>query len=147
MDQHALAGVRIAEAEQVGPYGEERFRYRSSLNPIHAFRNGQGLTGRHAAKLRVATAIGQSTDFVAQLVFAHAFAQRHDFTGYFQPWNRTEARFHRVLAGALQGVRPVDPGGMHADQDLAGACDGHLGVAWLQHFRPAGVVISIRVIS
>ena len=138
VDQHALAGVRIAEAEQVGPHSEEGFRYGGGLNPVHALGDRQSLASGHRAKLRITAAIGQGAHLVAQAERGHAVAQRHHFTGHFQTRNRAHAGLHRVFARTLQGVGAIHPGGVHADQDLAGTGHGHLRLARLEHLWATG---------
>ncbi|MNG07426.1 hypothetical protein D3C84_907250 [compost metagenome] len=139
MNQRALAFAGAAHFEQVGPYGEEGFRDRCSLYLVHARRDRQGLARRDRAILRVAAAIGQRTDFVADDEFADTGADGDHLTRHFQPRNRVHAGFHRVFAGTLQHVRAIDPGGVHADQHFAGTCRGHGDLTRLQDFGSTGL--------
>lgn len=113
------------------------FWHGSGLNPVHAFRNRQGLAGGYGAELCIAATIGQGTDLVAQAVFIDAVAQRNHFAGHFQARYRAHAGFHWVLAGALQGIGTINPGGMHADQNFAGAGRGHCNLTGLENLGAA----------
>ncbi|MNN16949.1 hypothetical protein D3C81_1301100 [compost metagenome] len=127
MNQCALTTTGAAEAEQVGPHGKEGFRDCGGVHPVQTVWNRQGLAGGDGAVFGITTAVGQRADFVAHGELIDTRPERHDFTGDLQPGNRVHAGFHRVFAGTLQGVRPVDSGGVYADQHLA-FCD-----SWKRH--------------
>lgn len=90
------------------------------MNPVHAVGNWQGLAGRRHTILGIAAAIGQGADPVTDDELVDPCADRDHFSRHFQARNRAHSRLHRVLAGALNDVGTVDPGGVNADQHFAG---------------------------
>ena len=86
------------------------------MHPVEPLGNRQRLPGRHSGVLGVAATIGQRADAVTDGERADAGAKGHNHPGNFQAGDRVHARFHRVFTGALQCIRAIDPGGVHADQ-------------------------------
>ncbi|MNR26173.1 hypothetical protein D3C85_1433670 [compost metagenome] len=109
------------------------------MQPVHALGNRQCLTGRGDAILRIPAAIGQRTHAIAEDELSDALADRHDFTGHFQPGDGAHAGFHRVLARALDHVGAVDAGGVDADQYFAGPRGGDGDLVGLQDFGASGL--------
>jgi hypothetical protein len=66
-----------------------------------------------------------------------------DGARHFQAGDVGRARRHRVVAGALQHVGPVDAAGGDADQQFAGARDRVGALSEAQHLGGAVLVISM----
>jgi hypothetical protein len=107
--------------EEVGPDGEEGFRQRRRLHRVVAAREGQRLGRRHGAILRIAAAIGERADLIAHPIGGDALAERHDLAGDLQAEDGAGIGRRRIVALALQHVRPVDARRRDANEDLA-AC-------------------------
>jgi hypothetical protein len=139
MDQHRLAGAQIAALEQVGPHCEAGFRQRRRLGHAKALGHRQALRfGRHAIG-GIAAAGDQRADRIANLGVMHAEPDRRHRAGDLEAGNVGRAGRRRILAHALHDIGPVDPGGGHFDQHLAGAGQRHRSAPGLQHIRPAGL--------
>ena len=87
--------------------------------------------------LRVAALRDEAEHPVADLERRDPRPRGGDLPGELEPRDVAEAGRHRIGAGALEAVRPVDPRGAHPDQQLARPGPGLGGVDHRQYLGPA----------
>ena len=121
MHHQRFAGLQGAVLEDIGEDGENRLRQAGRLYEIQALGQGQRMPGVTDRVFRIAAAPEQGAHLVARLP---ATGARHDLAGHFKSHGVRRAGRRRIAAQPLQNVRPVDPCGAHADQDLAVAGNG-----------------------
>jgi hypothetical protein len=114
-----------AAIEQIAPHREEGLRQAGRVDQGETPRHRQALRRRGDAIFGIAAAGDERADLVALMPFGDALAEPRDRAGDFEAEDRRSARRRRVIAGALQDIRPVDPGGGDADQHLAGGGTRH----------------------
>jgi hypothetical protein len=85
--------------------------------------SGQGVAGINQDELRIAAPAQEGTDAVSDLPAAYAVAELIDLAGNLQSQNVRGTRRCGIEAHALQDVRPVDPGRVNADANLARSGD------------------------
>ena len=119
MDEDAFPFGEARHLEEIGPDGEEGFRQSRGFDGVVTLREGQGLPGRHGAILRIAAAIGERADFVAQLEFGNAFTQSNHLAGDFKAEDRACILRRRIGALPLCHIRPVDARRLDLHQNLA----------------------------
>ena len=114
-----LAGLQGAAVEHIGPNGEGGLRDRRRLDGRQAARDRQGVRLVDGAELGIASPGNEGGDPVALAMAGNAGPERGDCPRDLQAEDVARARRGRVEAEALQHVRPVDPGRLDLDQDLA----------------------------
>ncbi len=151
MQQHLVAGQQRAEAVEIEPGGGVYLGNRSRFVQRHAFRHRQHVAGIDHHFLGHAASGQQGADAVAHLPAATS-VHLGDHAGTLQAKDVGHACGRRVMAGALQQIRPVQPSGRHLDADLplATCGSGPLGplqmpLDTLQCLHAASIVVLIYV--
>ena len=85
---------------------------------VHAGRNRHNVVTRHRHLFGKAAPAGQGHDPVTDFDMGDFFADRRHYAGCFAARRKREGRLELILAFDDQGVREVDPGGMHVQHDL-----------------------------
>jgi hypothetical protein len=137
MDEEALARFEPAAQKDILPHGEERFRQRGRLHRVEALGEGQRGAFVGYAVLRIAAAGHQRGDAVAHLEARGARPRLDHLARDFQARNVGRAGGRRIIAPALQHVRPVDARRRHADQQLALPRTRHAAAFGLENLRAA----------
>src|ERR1019366_6380040 len=136
--QHALAGRQVSDLEDVGPDGEKGLRDAGGLLHGDALRHRQTLHAGHQAVLGVAAAGRERADAVPFLPIG-VRGRGGDGTRDFQSEDRRRARRRRILAGALQHVRTIDPRRLDTNQHFTGPWHGHRTLDEMENVRRTGL--------
>ena len=140
MDERFLAAGEASGLEQIRPDGEAGFGQRGGAQAVIASGPGQALRGGSGAVFRIAAAIGQGADLVADLPRRDIGTDRHDLARDFQAQDRAGAGRRRVGALALGDIGTVHTGGLDADQHLIGLRGWERALGEPHHLGSAGAV-------
>ena len=139
MYEQGLAGPQPGHVDDVGPDRTGDLGQGAGLGQADRGRLRQQVCRGYGDLLRVPAATEQGAHLVAGTPVGHVVGDGPDGAGALQTRVRRRAGRWRVEALALEEIGPVDGGGGHVDQYLAGAQFGigylgptqDLGTAWL----------------
>ena len=137
MNQQRLAGAQAAALEGVVPDREIGLRNRGGFDGGEARRQRKRVAFVRGAIFRIAAADHERHHRVAELPLLHAFAERHDRSGNFEPRDIGGALGRRIEALALHHVRSIDARGSDLHQHLALGRPRQCAPLGHEHVRPA----------
>lgn len=117
-DQQGFAGLQVGPLFQRVHGRAVGHAERGGRVEVHALRDRQHVIARHRDLFGKAAPAGQRHDPVTDFEVADFFAHVTDHACRFATRREREGRLELVLALDNQGVREVDPGGMHVQQDF-----------------------------
>ena len=118
--EQALAGAQAGLREERVVGGGEDLGHAAGLGPAQAAGDGHELALVHGGQLGLPAAADDGHHAVALGEALGPGPARRDLAGELEPGDvGRRAGRRRVVAGALVDVGAVEPGGAHADEDLA----------------------------
>ncbi|KUJ84289.1 hypothetical protein AVO43_00855 [Microbulbifer sp. ZGT114] len=116
MDKQYLPGPQLSAVKDITPDGKQRLGQCCGFRHTEAIRNGKTLAGWHRHVFRIATAIGQRANHVANPPALDTVSQCGNLAGHLQPQDRGGARGRWIKPLTLDNIGPVDTGGPHPNQ-------------------------------
>ena len=145
MDQHGLTVPESAQHENVEKCRDIGFADTGRLVKIQSLGNSHRVARVGYCMGRVAAAAHQGHDPLADLESGHAGPKGIDGTGDFQAKDGRFARRWRVVAHALDAVRPIDSGGRHPDAQLPRGRFRRFRLADVKHLGAAKFPLQYRL--
>jgi len=103
VDEHGLTALQVPAIDEIGPAGEQGFRYRRGLAHRQAAGIGRHLFDRSRRELGIATACQQAQTGASDGPTLNIFADRRNSGRHFQAGNVARAAAARVVTLRVAG--------------------------------------------